>query len=440
VLASVAALIAITSVMGGMTGASVAPAAADVKPAIAAAAAAPSVTTGASARLSVPMLDTFAHEDVTQIASQVATHPALIGKFLLSPPSSSVMEETWSSYSPAQQRNLVNAVPQLVGNLDGIPFNVRVQANAISLKREVAQTKKQLAGVVGKGVRFDLEQQLSTLQKVQIALKPVKGGPKRSLWILDDTTGDMRAAVVVGNLNTAHYISYLVPGMYMSVDEQIDAWATTAQELYSSQVAWLHRTAAMRPSQVNAGVATVAWIGYQTPELMNIGGLQLATQGASFLEHSISGLLADRKSNPPYLSILAHSYGSTAALIALQSGTVSVNALALLGSPGSEAQSVADLDVKNGNVYVAQAGLDPVVHSAFFGSDPGSASYGAHHMSVSGGIDPIDHQKLSASYGHNAYFTKGTESMRNLALIGVGLDQLITVPGSNKAATTDAAK
>jgi hypothetical protein len=117
-----------------------------------------------------------------------------------------------------------------------------------------------------------------------------------------------------------------------------------------------------------------------------------------------------------------------------------VNALALLGSPGSTAQSVANLDVKNGNVYVGQATMDPVVHSAFFGSDPGSASYGAHLMGVSGGIDPIDHRKLTGSVGHNEYFTPGTESMRNLALIAIDQGQLVIAPKTSAPAETNAEK
>ena len=60
-----------------------------------------------------------------------------------------------------------------------------------------------------------------------------------------------------------------------------------------------------------------------------------------------------------------------------------------------------------------------MVNTAFYGSDPGAASYGAHPMSVDGGTDAITHRQLSASYGHNGYFDVGSESLRNLALIGI---------------------
>jgi hypothetical protein len=109
----------------------------------------------------------------------------------------------------------------------------------------------------------------------------------------------------------------------------------------------------------------------------------------------------------------------------LERGSVTVDALALMGSPGSDAQSVSDLSVRNGNVFVGEAGLDPVVHSAFFGSDPGSPSYGAKSMGVNGGVDAITGTELTGSSGHNEYFTAGTECMRNLALIGIDLGRLV---------------
>ncbi|MFP3415843.1 alpha/beta hydrolase, partial [Bacillus sp. SIMBA_074] len=101
-------------------------------------------------------------------------------------------------------------------------------------------------------------------------------------------------------------------------------------------------------------------------------------------ERTLEGIRALRTSDQPYLSVFAHSYGSTAALMALERHSVTVDALALMGSPGSTAQSVAGLSVTGGNVFVGEAPLDPVVDSAFFGSDPGSPSYGAKKMGVSG--------------------------------------------------------
>jgi hypothetical protein len=63
--------------------------------------------------------------------------------------------------------------------------------------------------------------------------------------------------------------------------------------------------------------------------------------------------------------------------------------------------------------------------SAFFGSDPSSPSYDAHTMGVNGGTDSITGTKLGQSIGHNEYFDPGTESMRNMALIGINEARLV---------------
>ena len=93
-------------------------------------------------------------------------------------------------------------------------------------------------------------------------------------------------------------------------------------------------------------------------------------------------LQAIRGADQPYVSVIAHSYGSTAALMALTEYNFEVDALALVGSPGSPAKSVSQLHVRDGNVFVGEAAWDPIPNSAYFGSDPGSASYGAKPMGV----------------------------------------------------------
>jgi pimeloyl-ACP methyl ester carboxylesterase len=166
-------------------------------------------------------------------------------------------------------------------------------------------------------------------------------------------------------------------------------------------------------------------MGYQTPDLTNIGSLDLAYQARDALSSSVEALQEQRAGNLPYTTIIAHSYGSTAALMALTQYNFSVNALVLVGTPGSAAQSVKDLDVKHANVWVGAAAWDPVPTSAFFGSDPSSPSYGAHTMGVGGGKDVITDKSLGQSMGHNEYFDPGTESIRNMALIGIGHAELV---------------
>jgi hypothetical protein len=47
-------------------------------------------------------------------------------------------------------------------------------------------------------------------------------------------------------------------------------------------------------------------------------------------------------------------------------------------------------------------------------------------MDVGGGVDPITHKQLAPAIGHLGYFDAGTEAMRNIALIGLDRDSLVT--------------
>ncbi len=445
-LVGITAILSITSVIGGVTGVTGIPA--DIDTHLAPVSSVVAVSHDTSGRFAVgdapagkvptailaaSTLGALSRTATQDVPAFVSEHRAALEAMLANPPRASDVAAFWSLIDPNKQASLIRAAPHIVGNLEGIPYEVRGRANALDLRQTITRTRASIASEPGKAARLTMERTLDTLQNVTHALSK-HDGVKRTLISLD-TSSDARAAIVIGDLSKAQFVSYLVPGMYMSVDEQIVDWTKTAQELYDSQTQWLRRILGPRGSQATPAVATVAWIGYQTPELMNIGGLDLATQGADNIEKSLEGLQTIRKTEMPYVSVFAHSYGSTAVLLALQRHTVTVDALALLGSPGSDAQSVSQLSVNDGNVYVGQAPMDPVVHSAFFGSDPGAASYGAHKMGVSGGVDPITKHKLAGSSGHNEYFAAGSESMRNLALIGIDQGDLV-MGGSSPAPVT----
>jgi pimeloyl-ACP methyl ester carboxylesterase len=231
----------------------------------------------------------------------------------------------------------------------------------------------------------------------------------------------MRAAIAIGDVDHADDVTILVPGMFYTVAGQMADWTHTAQVLYDAQRAWLKRL-----GQSSKTVATVAWLGYRTPDLMSVLSLTDAREGATMLEEAVEGIRAARGTHQPYLSIVAHSYGSTAALLAAQDAGTQLDALAVVGSPGSVATSVHELNVPADRVFVGAALLDPIAGSGYFGTDPGSHDYGARPLGAVGGIDPIDGKVMLPAFGHNGYFAPGTESLRNLALIAIGDCSLVT--------------
>jgi hypothetical protein len=94
----------------------------------------------------------------------------------------------------------------------------------------------------------------------------------------------------------------------------------------------------------------------------------------------------------------------------------------MVGAPGSPAQSVRALHMTRSQVFVGEATLDGVATSGFFGSDPTDASYGATQFDTAGAI------------GHNGYFTPGSESLRNIALVAVDQGEKVTLAGERPAA------
>ena len=444
-LVGFAAVLTVTSAVSGLTGVSVLPAdtpAAPISavsyasvPALDTAASGPvsDVPAGPAARsASTAFLGAIASVDASALPSFLDANRAKLDALLLDAPAAVDVSRLWNLIDPDKQKALIQAAPHVIGNLEGIPYDVRGRANTVDLKQTMASITKTLKTEHGRAERVALQRQLDTLHNVSTALSKHEG-VKRTLVTLDPSA-DAKAAIVVGDVRTAKYVSVLVPGMYMSVGEQIEAWAKVAQEQYDLQTGFLRRVLGPRGNGGAPGVAVVAWIGYQTPVLTNIGGTALAEQGADSLERTLEGIRALRGADQPYLSVFAHSYGSTAALMALERHTVTVDALALMGSPGSAAQSVAGLAVSNGNVFVGEAPMDPIVNSAFFGSDPGSPGYGAKPMGVGGAVDPLTHASLAGSTGHNEYFTAGTECMRNLSMIGIDRGDLV-ISGTTSGAS-----
>ena len=362
------------------------------------------------------------------IASWARNNPESIASLLASPPPARDVTLWWQALNPESRYALSGASPQLVGNLDGVPYSLRDIANRTLLASTMARLEETIATESGRTVIENSKQQLHMLQSISVALEG-EGGSHRTLLSLD-VTGQGRAAIVVGDLSTADYVSYLVPGMFFTIENQMGDWVDAASRLHDEELSWL---ALLGPGAGTAArhadaptVATVAWIGYHTPNLTNVGGLENAYEGRDALASAIEGLQALRAADQPYISVIAHSYGSTAALMALTEDDFQIDALAMVGSPGSPAKSASELHVRDGNVYVGEAAWDPIPNSSYFGSDPGAASYGAKPMGVGGGVDALTQQQLAASNGHNEYFGPGTESMRNFALIAIGHGEYVT--------------
>jgi pimeloyl-ACP methyl ester carboxylesterase len=373
----------------------------------------------------VGLLDRLVDLTPSERTEFVAVYPEVIAELSTSPPAARDVA-TWWSHTPAVAREqLASDLPGVVGNLEGVPYAQRDLANRTFLAQTEHGIQAQLDAGVGRAMEDELRARLRMLDAVETSLLTGESGERRSLVALD-VTAQGRAVIAVGDISTADYVTFFVPGMYVGVAEQLVDWTGNAETSLIEQQEWLERLGA------EGEVATVAWIGYHTPTVVNIAGLDLAYQGRDALTGSVQGLDAVRADaasgdeGGPYVSIVAHSYGSTAAMLALQENDITVDALILVGSPGSPATSVDDLKVADGNVWVAAADTDPVPRSGVFGSQPLDDDFGATHFSVRATTDPVTGEKLDDIDGHVYYFWPGTASVRNTALIAIGHGSLAT--------------
>lgn len=244
----------------------------------------------------------------------------------------------WNALSPSEQAELIAEVPWVIGNLPGLPYAVRDNANRAALRfaqgHPVQLTTEQLALMAG--LQGILSQEQEQIERYGAAMPPIQ------IVALDLRGAVPRVAVAYGDLDTATHTTWEVPGMNNDAHLALDGWDRVSRDLYLSQ----------RILRGFSGTnAVVAWLGYDTPSLPQAGNLgvlssQAAAQGAQRLAAELDGEFVAREAGglaQPFRAPLAHSYGTTVATIALTLVEHPVDALAMLGSAGLDTTLVTSL-------------------------------------------------------------------------------------------------
>ncbi|HZG96311.1 MAG TPA: alpha/beta hydrolase [Mycobacteriales bacterium] len=336
-----------------------------------------------------------------------------------------VVASWWAGLSPADRDIAIRAHTHHVGALDGLPGEVRHRANLLALQAGIADAQAALTS--RRAPLIEAVELVSRLKRFEAVACELAADPvRRRLLVLDD---DGRlAAIAIGDVDTADHVAVVVPGLEQDVAEDMDAVVHNADRLAGTADAWLQRLA---PKET---FAAVAWLGYDTPSFATVASSREAVVGAAALRSTLRGLDVARAAVPAprgapggelHLTVVGHSYGSLATGIALREPTGADDAV-LIGSPGVDAQTAADLAVPVGHVYVGEAAGDTVADLAWFGRDPSSSGFAAAPLPVDGGVDPETGEPMRASRGHSEYFETGSESVRNIALVAVGESHRIT--------------
>ncbi|WP_288047865.1 alpha/beta hydrolase [Nocardia sp.] len=346
----------------------------------------------------------------------------------------------------AERAALIRVHPFEIGNADGIPAEVRDQANRLQITRDfdafLARMPQHGIGS-SRGLSDAETRQLRNLIATRAALaesdaRAAELPDRPPVHVLSydraEFGGTGRAVVAVGEVDTAQSVSWIVPGI-----------TTTMLKLpgnLRSTVNLYEMTTRMNP---DLRVATVMWIGYDAPNgsdiLRETISADPAKEGARVLRRDMAGYRATREyltgrsesAAMPRNYLFAHSYGSVATSYAAAGGRFlgSVEAVMLLGSPGvGPVHGAGDYGVP---VYVASSSGDPVTWA---GADvPGRLGRFAGRGQ---GLDPstraFEGVRVTAEFPtgmagfdqHRAYFkylddsgprARASESLRNAALL-----------------------
>ncbi|MFC7531394.1 alpha/beta hydrolase [Actinoplanes sp. GCM10030250] len=270
---------------------------------------------------------------------------------------------------PAEADDLVRRYPEVVGNLDGVPLNLRYAAN-----RDPGWTDRQILTL--------------------------------------DRRGDGLVAEVLGDLATASRVAVLIPG----VETELANFDTGLGGVRHRAPAWQARQLHEQIQALSPGapVAVIAWLGYDTPDGVRRDAFRedLAASGALALERFVGGLVQDRPDRE--ITLIGHSYGSIVAGRAVSHLGPQVTDVVAIGSPGMGVPNRAALHT-GARVWAGSAPDDWTRRL------PGLRIFGVGHGRLP--VDPAFGAlplPCADAAGHDGYFVPGTSSLRAMAEITLG--------------------
>lgn len=376
------------------------------------------------------------------------------------PPSSAdpvAMTRWWNSMNPQQQGEAVRKFGDLLCNVDGIPPAVRTEINIRRLPGEIARQEaiagQAITAAYGRRVgplAEEVKMAEAKLADLRVVQETLAAHPDAGLLLLDTTSQPDRvlAATYLGDLEHAKNVSVTTPGMGTRVSRSLKSMTDEAAALREQAIALAN----------GQSVASVAWIGYRTPDLgFDVADDELAKAGAARLNSLYRGLDATTQVADLHLTALGHSYGSLTTSLALQAGAP-VDSVVLYGSPGADISNASDLGVAPRQAFYQVAVGDEVAIGV-----AGSHRFGGQIQDVPGmvplatdpawGPDPDGNTVFhEGSAGHSEYPRMGsngvlrTSSFNMAAIVAANPDAVIddspepvsqTIPGARGVPITN---
>jgi hypothetical protein len=325
----------------------------------------------------------------------------------------------WASLTLAQQVAVMALHPDRLGNANGLPAEVRDEANRIVLAEDYRKlTEKKASG--------DLtEQEAKALKNIEHVMTQLDAREKHTdpltrqpvpvqLYVYDPYAfgGDGRVAIATGNLDDADHVAVTVPGVGSSVQGLLSG---TPNNIYDES---------RRAS--GDSVAVLDWMGYDSPnahgwnpgDVLGMTTDGMADDGARRLAADVAGLQTMRSEDPAHLTVIGSSYGSSTAAIAAEEYGMHPDDLVLVGSPGVNADDAGDLTTGRDHTWVGSASRDPIAEiSGFtFDNDPAEEDFGANRFRA----ERVDRDSVGGLDNHGGYDDRNSEGLYNIGAIVAG--------------------
>lgn len=299
--------------------------------------------------------------------------------------------EWWNALPVAEQQAYLQFQPASLGAMDGLPADVRHEANLQVLREDAASG-------------HDRENAQALLDRIEGAWSDPG---LENIYLLDyqppERGSDARVVATIGNPDTADNIGIYVPG--------------TGSDLASANGGLdraddLRAAAEMVPG--SGQTATVYWLGYDAPNnLLAASGAGYASDGAGPLREFTQGLRESSTNPDVRVTVIGHSYGSTVIghADAADGPGLAVDDIVVMGSPGVGTNSIDGLHIDGDHFWAGMADDDSIRFTPGFihGTLPVNEGFG--------GGTRIDTGDAS---GHSGYWEAGGESIRNQAYIITG--------------------
>lgn len=356
----------------------------------------------------------------------------------------------WDGLSQDDKDSYVALHPNAVGAMDGLPADVRDEANRMKLAETKGTYETQLAAIPKEPEKFtrvgaiwttsgdwrkwdekygdrkkELEDKLKGMDAIQKRFdKTGKDGLPEAYLLGFDAKGEGDGKVILanGNPDEAKHTAVHVPGTTTNIK-------SIGGNLDDMDSLW----AASQKKAPGEPVSTVMWFDYDAPDsigqyIPNTGNAgHWAEDGAPALQKFMQGTeAAQGGADASHTTVSGHSYGSTVVGQATKEhGGLPADDIMVQGSPGMQVKHAEDLGVGADHVWsvAARSEDDVLVREGGKmmglgegGKIPDDIRFGAKRM------EPGDHASLL--FGHSSYWDEpgGRESvsLRNMANVVVG--------------------